>query len=65
MDFRDDRVMTYFSISGASASVTYRILLNAAYTGRYYMPGPQCEAMYDPSVYARRSGMWVEVVKQR
>ncbi len=61
-DIRDDRVLTYFSLS-AGAGIKYRVLLNAAYTGRYYMPGAQCEAMYNPDVYARRSGKWVEVVK--
>ncbi len=63
-DIRDDRVMTYFSLDGREV-VRYKVLLNAAYPGRYYMPGPQCEAMYDPAVYARRSGSWVEVRRSR
>ncbi len=61
-DIRDDRVITYFGLYRPDV-VVYRILLNAAYAGRYYMPGPQCEAMYRDDVYARRSGRWVEVVK--
>ena len=56
--------MTYFSLDGREV-VRYKVLLNAAYPGRYYMPGPQCEAMYDPAVYARRSGSWVEVRRSR
>lgn len=61
-DIRDDRVITYFGLNRPDV-VVYRILLNASYAGRYYMPGPQCEAMYRDDVYARRSGKWVEVVR--
>ncbi len=59
-DIRDDRVITYFNMGKSSK---YIIMLNAAYVGRFYMPGAQCEAMYNHDVYARRSGKWVEVVK--
>jgi len=38
-------------------------LLNASYTGRYYLPGAFCEAMYDHTVNARSMGRWVEVVQ--
>ncbi|MCK5337940.1 MAG: alpha-2-macroglobulin, partial [Bacteroidales bacterium] len=61
-DIRDDRVITYFSLY-RRGTVKYTVLLNASYTGRFYMPGPQCEAMYNHDVYARRSGKWIEVVK--
>ncbi len=61
-DIRDDRVITYFSLH-RRGTVKYTVLLNASYTGRFYMPGPQCEAMYNHDVFARRSGKWVEVVK--
>jgi hypothetical protein len=40
-------------------------LLNAAYVGRYYKPGTQCEAMYNHDINARRSGEWVEVVQPK
>lgn len=60
-DIRDDRVYTYFSLSQGQAK-NFRILLNAAYQGKYYMPGISCEAMYDNSVNARKQGNWVEVV---
>lgn len=61
-DIRDDRVMTYFDL-GAGRSVTYRVLLNAAYTGRFHLPGTTCSAMYDNTVNARNGGRWVSVVK--
>ncbi len=60
-DVRDDRVMTYFDLWRGN-NVTFRVMLNAAYTGRYYLPGAACEAMYDRTVNARSMGRWVEVV---
>lgn len=60
-DVRDDRVMTYFDLWRGN-TVTYRVMLNASYTGRYYLPGASCEAMYDHTVNARSMGRWVEVV---
>lgn len=60
-DIRDDRVMTYCDL-GRGQTHTYKIMLNAAYTGRYYLPGAHCEAMYDHTVNARSKGRWVEVV---
>jgi alpha-2-macroglobulin len=62
-DIRDDRVFTYFSIA-PQRTRTYRVRLNAAYTGRFYMPGFSAEAMYDASINARNVGQWVEVVGQ-
>jgi uncharacterized protein YfaS (alpha-2-macroglobulin family) len=61
-DIRDDRVYTYFDIKNGSRHV-YRIHLNAAYEGRYYLPTVSCEAMYDNTINARVPGEWVEVVK--
>ncbi len=61
-DIRDDRVYTYFDL-GVGQQKTFRTLLTASYTGTYYMPAVSCEAMYDRSVYARRKGQVVEVVK--
>ena len=49
--------------SKASETKTFRILLNASYLGTYYLPGLQCEAMYDNTFLARTKGFWVEVVK--
>lgn len=59
-DVRDDRVYTYFGLSWSDTK-TFRIVFNAAYVGRYYLPAFTCEAMYDNSIYARNSGKWVEV----
>ncbi len=61
-DIRDDRVLTYMDL-WRGQSHTYRVLLNASYTGRYYLPGAFCEAMYDHTVNARSMGRWVEVVR--
>lgn len=62
-DIRDDRVYTYFDI-GAGQRKTFKVLLTASYAGTYYMPAVSCEAMYDNSVYARKKGKVVEVVKK-
>jgi len=60
-DVRDDRVYTYFSLQWGKTK-TFKIVFNAAYVGRYYLPSFTCEAMYDNSIFARNSGKWVEVV---
>ncbi len=61
-DIRDDRVLTYFNL-GAGQSATFRVRLQAAYRGNYYLPAVSCQAMYEPREQARTSGMWVEVVE--
>ncbi|AWH86934.1 hypothetical protein HYN59_06020 [Flavobacterium album] len=61
-DIRDDRTNFYFSLKHNETKV-FRILLNASYPGSYYLPGVQCEAMYDNSFLARTKGQWVQVVK--
>ena len=61
-DIRDDRVMTYFSLN-QNAQKSFEILVNAAYAGKYFMPGTLCEDMYDHTVQARKNGMWVEVAR--
>ncbi|GAA4276598.1 alpha-2-macroglobulin family protein [Aquimarina mytili] len=61
-DIRDDRVNFYFDLK-AKESKTMTILLNASYLGKYYLPGIQCEAMYDNDYLVRTQGKWVEVVK--
>lgn len=60
-DVRDDRVLTYFNLD-ASQSKTFRIRLQAAYCGIFYMPAVACEAMYQPEEQARTKGMWVKVL---
>lgn len=68
-DVRDDRVFTYFDLpfnwsnnTNVKQSRTYRIQLNAAYAGKYYLPAVACEAMYDNRIRALQPGKWVEVV---
>jgi alpha-2-macroglobulin len=62
IDIRDDRTNFYFSMA-ANETKTFRILLNASYLGNYYLPGLQCEAMYDNTYLARTKGFWVTIVK--
>lgn len=62
IDIRDDRANYYFGMR-ANETRTFKILLNASYLGKYYLPGLQCEAMYDNEFLARTKGQWVEVVK--
>ena len=64
VDIRDDRVMQYFSLR-AGDTITFRTRLNAAYLGRYYLPGLSAEAMYDATQQARLKGQWVEVVARK
>jgi uncharacterized protein YfaS (alpha-2-macroglobulin family) len=61
-DIRDDRVMTYFDLK-AGDKKTFRIMLNASYMGRFYLPAVQAQAMYDNTISANTAGRWVEVVK--
>jgi alpha-2-macroglobulin len=60
-DIRDDRVNTFFDLP-VGKSHTYRIQLNAAYAGRFWLPTQLCEAMYDNTISAKQAGMWVDVV---
>jgi alpha-2-macroglobulin len=62
IDIRDDRTNFYFPLSSGETK-TFRVLLNASYLGTYYLPGLQCEAMYDNTFLARTKGFWVQVVK--
>ncbi|SDL64955.1 alpha-2-macroglobulin family protein [Kriegella aquimaris] len=61
-DLRDDRAYFYFDME-KNETKTFRILLNASYLGRYYLPGIQAEAMYDNDYAVRTKGQWVEVVQ--
>lgn len=73
MDIRDDRALGYFSLwrdyywsyrynDRNQGSVTVRVVLNASYSGKFYLPGWQANAMYDEKVHAKSRGYWVEVV---
>ncbi len=59
-DYRDDRVLTYFTLSpGESKRIV--TLLHASYGGRFYLPAIRCEAMYNNQVAASVAGQWVSV----
>jgi uncharacterized protein YfaS (alpha-2-macroglobulin family) len=67
-DIRDDRVYTYFNLgrrykNSSNHKKTFKILLNSAYLGKFYMPSILAEDMYDNEVNAIEKGRWVEVVK--
>ncbi len=59
-NIRDDRVYTHFGLREGETK-TFYVLLNAAYPGRYFLPGVYCEGMYDHTISAGVSGRWVEV----
>jgi len=61
VDIRDDRIQRYFSLR-TGESIFFETRVNAAYLGRYYLPGASIEAMYDAKQHARLKGQWVEVV---
>ncbi len=60
-DIRDDRVNTFFNLSRGETK-TFKVMLNAAYAGTFYLPGVYCEAMYDNTVSALKKGREVSVV---
>ncbi|MFD0863315.1 alpha-2-macroglobulin [Sungkyunkwania multivorans] len=62
IDIRDDRTNFYFDLKRGE-SRTFRMLLNASYLGKYYLPGVQAEAMYDNEYFVRTAGKWIEVTK--
>jgi uncharacterized protein YfaS (alpha-2-macroglobulin family) len=61
-DFRDDRVNTFFDLP-VNGYKTFTVKLTATYSGKFYLPGTLCEAMYEPGINAFMPGKWVEVVK--
>jgi len=61
-DIRDDRVLTYFSLK-MNEHKEFRVKLNATYSGTYFLPPVQCEAMYNNAVSANNTGMKVVVGK--
>jgi len=62
-DIRDDRVYTYFGLGGG-ATKKFIVKLNAAYTGKFYLPAFKVDAMYDGTISANNTGKWIEVVKE-
>jgi alpha-2-macroglobulin len=53
----------YFKL-GAGSTIRFSNRVNAAYRGRYYLPGVVVEAMYDATKQARSVGRWTEVAAQ-
>jgi hypothetical protein len=63
VDIRDDRVLQYFSLE-PGATIRFETRVNAAYRGRYYLPGIVAEAMYDATMHASSAGRWTEVAAE-
>ena len=61
-DIRDDRVLTYFDLN-AGQTKTFKIMLNASYLGEFYLPGINCEAMYNNEIFSKKPGKKTSVVK--
>lgn len=59
-DYRDDRVYTFFDLE-PQESKTFRIMVNASFQGRFYLPSIRTQAMYDNRIYAQQAGGWVSV----
>jgi uncharacterized protein YfaS (alpha-2-macroglobulin family) len=59
-DIRDDRVYTYFDLPVHQDKI-FRMRLNAAYKGKFYLPAVKCAGMYDNSIISIEPGRWVEV----
>lgn len=62
-DIRDDRVHAYMDLKPYEVK-TFRVLLNASYLGKYYLPAAQAAAMYDNEYASRNIGQWIEVIKE-
>jgi uncharacterized protein YfaS (alpha-2-macroglobulin family) len=59
-DIRDDRIYTFFNLTREETK-KFAVKLNAAYKGRFYLPGILCEEMYRGDVRAVVAGGWIEV----
>jgi len=62
-DYRDDRVMSYFSLN-PHKWIDIEVKLNAVYPGTYYLPGLSVEPMYDATKFARKKGQPTVVTRQ-
>lgn len=60
IDIRDDRVYTYFDLARGK-SKTFKVMLNASYAGKFWMPPVHCEAMYDAAIFSQKGGKYVIV----
>jgi len=57
-DQRDDRVLTYFSLGAKDAKV-FRVYVNKAYAGDFFLPATSVQAMYDERFQAVSPGRWL------
>jgi uncharacterized protein YfaS (alpha-2-macroglobulin family) len=55
-------VYTYFALNGGAKKV-FTVVLNASYSGKFYLPGIALESMYDSAVHANSTGQWLEIVR--
>ncbi|NDW17688.1 hypothetical protein D0T53_02005 [Dysgonomonas sp. 216] len=61
-DIRDDRVLTYFNLRNGY-STSFKVRLQAAYCGKFYLPATVSETMYKPEEQSKTLGKWVEVTQ--
>jgi uncharacterized protein YfaS (alpha-2-macroglobulin family) len=61
-DIRDDRILTYFDLP-RSTSKTFKVRLQASYSGSFTLPAVSCEAMYEAETRARTAAGVAKVVK--
>lgn len=59
-DIRDDRIYSYFDLD-ARQEREFKVLVNAAFPGRYYLPAIAVEEMYDATVGASLPGKWIVI----
>lgn len=62
LDIRDDRNVFYFSLP-RNTYKEFRVRLRAAYEGEFILPSVTCEAMYNPSIYARTASGTASVTR--
>jgi uncharacterized protein YfaS (alpha-2-macroglobulin family) len=60
IDIKDDRIYTYFDLRKGK-NKTFKVMLNASYAGKFWMPAVHCEAMYDAIIFSQKGGMYVNV----
>lgn len=62
VDIRDDRCYLYFGL-GAGRSQTFRLRMNATFTGEYIIPSASCTSMYDNDISAYSKSEKLIIVK--
>ena len=62
-DIRDDRVYTYFDLPNRGRK-QIKLLVNNAYTGRFYLPLITAGPMYAPDYQAVAPGQWINIERR-